>query len=644
MYTAGNVISGNALVEKLAVSALTSSTAPTASDVTWSYSTTAYFTSKAARGLSDGSVVALLFNAPVAKQATLVKLTSAGTVSWGPTDFADYHGEGTDVVVSADGNSFVICGQGPGHSSEAAGTSYVAGSYFGRLTKVSSTGTREWSKSYTSTPYDGSAGPYAKLIKNECWGIQPLSDGYLVGCGTGIEDCNGLSGAEKTACDAGTPDTRTGAVPRQKSIWQSMMFKTDLAGNLQWLRTDQYVADTTAGEQCTASQQPQCLSSASEYPIVLSDGGIVSINDEGMGIGLLRLNNDGSNLASPSPPPSPPPPSPPQSTASPPPSPPLPSPPAVASPPPSPTPLPPPSPLPLPPAPSTPPPPSGPPPRPPPSPSPPPPSPPYFGPLSPPAPPPSTPPPPSNPPPFPLSPIPTGATIETVQATVVTLSLKVAGSVSDFAPGSPARSTLESSFQSQLDCFKPACLLELRFASGSVAVDAVMTIPQYSGSNNAASRASAVLAAATQLSSQPVAALAAALQVTVLEPVAAPISQANVPTLVAVAPPPPPPSPPLAPPPPLWQSCGCRQFRNGASSQSQSLCVKMEAKERVCYEGTGGCAGDMTKCSEVVAGGSSFTGCDDKIGTRKCNRKQRKGKCTKRKVRDIRCRKTCLAC
>ena len=326
MYTAGNVISGNALVEKLAVSALTSSTAPTASDVTWSYKTTDYITSKAARGLSDGSVVALLFNAPVAKQATLVKLTSAGAVSWGPTDYADYQGEGTDVVVSADGNSFVICGQGPGHSSETAGTSYVAGAYFGRLTKVSSTGTREWSKSYTSTPYDGSAGTYAKLIKNECWGIQPLSDGYLVGCGTGIEDCNGLSGAEKTACDAGTPDTRTGAVPRQKSIWQSMMFKTDLSGTLQWLRTDQYVADATAGEQCTSSQQNKCLSSASEYPIVKSDGGIVSINDEGMGIGLLVLNADGTNSVAPSASPSPsaPPPSGPASaaTASPPPSPP----------------------------------------------------------------------------------------------------------------------------------------------------------------------------------------------------------------------------------------------------------------------------------------------------------------------------------
>ena len=298
----GNVIAGKPVIAKIPVSALTGASAPADSAVTWSWGPTSsnHLTAKAARGLADGSVVGLLLGADASRQAALVKLTSAGAVSWGPTDYADYQGEGTDVVVSADGNSFVISGQGPGHSSETAGTSYVAGAYFGRLTKVSLTGTREWSKSYTSTPYDGSAGAYATLVKNECWGLQAVSDGYVVGCGTGIEDCNSMSGAKLSACQAGTPDTRTGAVARAASVWQSMIFKTNLAGELQWLRTDQYRGsdDAALGTAGWAAQ-----SSASEYPIVTSDGGITSINDEVSGIGILRLGPSppATNTASPSP-------------------------------------------------------------------------------------------------------------------------------------------------------------------------------------------------------------------------------------------------------------------------------------------------------------------------------------------------------
>ena len=306
----GNVLGGNPLVQQLPVSALTGASAPEASSVTWSYTTAGYLTSKAARPLSDGSVIALLLGADKVKQAALVKLSSTGGVTWGPTDYAAEHGEGTDLVVAADGNSFIICGQGDG----GTGSDYVAGSYSGRLTKVSLSGTREWSKSYTSTPYDGSAGPYATLIKNECWGVQAVSDGYIVGCGTGIEDCNGFSGAKLTACQAGTPDTRTGAYARQASVWQSMIFRTDLNGNLQWLRTDQLKEsdDVPLGQSGWIAR-----SSASEYPIVTSDGAIVSINDEVGGIGLLRLKPPVASdsppppLPPPSPPPSPPPPSPP---------------------------------------------------------------------------------------------------------------------------------------------------------------------------------------------------------------------------------------------------------------------------------------------------------------------------------------------
>lgn len=317
----------------MAVSSLTSATAPARTEVVNTYKETSddanrYLTSKAARGLTDGSVVALLFGADASKQAALVKLDSTLTATLGPTDFANVHGEGTDVVVSADQSAFMISGQGPGSTTT---NDFIAGTYSGRLSKIRASDlSLEWSKSYTSTPYDGTAGTYAKLIKNECWGLQPLADGYVVGCGTGIENCgttdNPMTGAELTACESGMPDTRTGAVPRAKSVWQSMIFKVDLAGTLKWMRTDQYrqtgqpalpapctpkaagAAGSGSGQPCEGSTWG-IQSSASEYPIVLADGSIVSINDEVGGIGLLKLNPPGVDppaVVSPSPPGAPP--------------------------------------------------------------------------------------------------------------------------------------------------------------------------------------------------------------------------------------------------------------------------------------------------------------------------------------------------
>jgi uncharacterized membrane protein len=104
--------------------------------------------------------------------------------------------------------------------------------------------------------------------------------------------------------------------------------KADLAGTLLWQRVDQFRADNAP-----ALGQPGWWrkSSASEYLLPTPDGGIVSINDEVGGIGLLKLGPD--QLTRPQPPPSPPPPYPPPTRP-------------PALPPPSPLPLPPPSPAP----------------------------------------------------------------------------------------------------------------------------------------------------------------------------------------------------------------------------------------------------------------------------------------------------------
>ena len=238
----------------------------------------------------------------------------------------------SQLAVSYDEQGFVISGMGNAPLSggpqvfTSSGGGYAASTLPGRLTKVNLAGVWQWSKSYSAIDYtvEGSS----KAIKNECWGVQSIAEGYLIGCGTGIETCPGDGTPYDLDCAAGTADKRPGAYSRAGGVWQSMIVKADLAGTLLWQRVDQFRADNAP-----ALGQPGWWrkSSASEYLLPTPDGGIVSINDEVGGIGLLKLGPD--QLTRPQPPPSPPPPYPPPTRP-------------PALPPPSPLPLPPPSPAP----------------------------------------------------------------------------------------------------------------------------------------------------------------------------------------------------------------------------------------------------------------------------------------------------------
>ena len=215
----------------------------------------------------------------------------------------------SQLAVSHDEQSFVISGMGHAPLSGGAqvfaetGGGYAASTLPGRLTKVNLAGVWQWSKSYSSIDYTVEGN--SKAIKNECWGVQAIAEGYLIGCGTGIETCPGDGSAFDIACANGTPDARSGAFSRVAGVWQSMIVKADLSGTLLWQRVDQFRAD-----DAPALGQPGWLrkSSASEYLLPTPDGGVVSINDEVGGIGLLKLGPD--EHTRPQPPPSPPPPSP----------------------------------------------------------------------------------------------------------------------------------------------------------------------------------------------------------------------------------------------------------------------------------------------------------------------------------------------
>ena len=154
----------------------------------------------------------------------------------------------------------------------------------GRLTKVSLTGGWLWSRSYSAIDY--AIKGHSKAIKNECWGVESVVDGYILGCGTGIENCPEDGSAFDIACSNGTVDSREGAFSRVAGVWQSLIIKADLSGVLDWQRVDQF----RPGD-APALGEPgwQRRSSASEYVIPTPDGGFYSVNDEVSGIGILKL-------------------------------------------------------------------------------------------------------------------------------------------------------------------------------------------------------------------------------------------------------------------------------------------------------------------------------------------------------------------
>ena len=437
----GNAAGGTAIMTKFPASTMSGSTAPTATDASWFKTFTAQSTVKAMRPMTQSGLtmwaVLLWTETATADAATAVAaLTSTGTVSWGPTNIGTLHGEGTELAVSADATGASDYLYVTGHGACAAPDTAAL---CGKLTKVSaSTGTASWSKYISSCDTPNACG--YTYIKNECRGVivEPGS-GIVVSCGTGIENCNGMTGQMATDCAAGlalTADTRANAIPRPSSVWQSYIFKTDFDGTLLWARADQYrdSEDPALGTAGWAA-----ASSASEFAIKASDGSLVFVQDEVNGAGILKL------VPLPSPPP--PPPSPPPPSPSPPP--PLPAPP---------------------PAPSTPPP---------------------VAPLpqSPPAPPSPPPPSPSPPPPSPSPPPPP----------VVLLTLTASGNPSDYSTSDVT--ALKSSIATAAGTGVDASMVTVTIVAGSVLITATIEIPPAATVTTVASQLATALASTTSASS-----------------------------------------------------------------------------------------------------------------------------------------------
>ena len=120
------------------------------------------------------------------------------------------------------------------------------------------------------------AGGTPSLIFNECWGVAPTADnGFVVSCGTGIEDCT--ANRNTADCLDGRGDLRPGAYTRPQGVWQSLTARFDSSGAFLWQRVDSY-----RGSEWPALGEPDWIrsSSAAEYIVAQPDGTVYVIMDD----------------------------------------------------------------------------------------------------------------------------------------------------------------------------------------------------------------------------------------------------------------------------------------------------------------------------------------------------------------------------
>ena len=203
------------------------------------------------------------------ERAMFIRIDEAGEVLHSRVLAA--HGEATDIaVLQLDGSptGAVISGHRGGD----------AGGIDGAVTHISLDGEVTWTRTYGDLP--GGIGPFAGLdggnpvlIFDECWGIRATADGGAVlACGTGIEGC-GMYAPGTALSDECRADPRR--------IWRGLVIGLDGDGEVLWHRLDSFLfpGEYDAGD------------AASEYVMVTEGGEVVSVVDQGFGIGLLVLES-----------------------------------------------------------------------------------------------------------------------------------------------------------------------------------------------------------------------------------------------------------------------------------------------------------------------------------------------------------------
>ena len=266
----GNPVDGQAFVAYYSAAQLSGTSAPIAP--VWETIIPNGMSGKAVRELPGDNAGFIAGVAGMEGEAPfLVKLSSSGNIEWQRA--YPNHGELTDVAVLSENaqlQGFAIVGH---RSAETGGID-------GSVTKVSPDGDVLWEVS-VGNPVGGT-GPFAglgagnpQLIFDECWGVQGTVDGgAVVGCGTGIEGCDEFSSGSAIGSECRN-DPRT--------MWRGLVVKVDKNGQEVWSRVDSFVEGS------------EHLESASEYVSLSATGEIMSVVDQGFGIGVLTLEATSSN-------------------------------------------------------------------------------------------------------------------------------------------------------------------------------------------------------------------------------------------------------------------------------------------------------------------------------------------------------------
>ena len=266
----GNPVDGQAFVAYYSAEQISGTSAPGAP--TWETLIPNGMSGKSVRELpGDGAGFIAGVAGMEGEAPYLVRLSATGAIEW--QQAYDNHGELTDVAVLSENGTlqgFVIVGH----------TGGPAGGIDGSITKVSPSGTVVW-ESLVGNPVGGT-GPFAglgagnpQLIFDECWGVQGTIDGgAIVGCGTGIEGCDEYASNSAIGSECRN-DPRT--------MWRGLVVKLDKSGQEVWSRVDSFVE---GGEY---------LESASEYVSLSANGEVMSVVDQGFGIGILTLEASSSN-------------------------------------------------------------------------------------------------------------------------------------------------------------------------------------------------------------------------------------------------------------------------------------------------------------------------------------------------------------
>lgn len=263
----GNPYGGQAHSFYLSAQQVSSNNAP--ESPLWARTYSDYETAKSVREIPFGGFIILAGNED--GPASLLRVDQNGEPMWSqsyPNRF-----EVTDVALHMNhaehlGYTFT------GHGGEN-------GVIDGQLTRVDLEGDVIFARTFGNprggiNQFQGLDRGDPRLIYDECWGIQGLADGgVIVGCGTGIEGCDLVEDqALRQQCE--TDPRRT---------WRGYVVRFDSEGAVVWQRMDSFVEPNT---------NDGVADSASEYVALLSNGGFLSIVDQGFGIGLLALNPEGT--------------------------------------------------------------------------------------------------------------------------------------------------------------------------------------------------------------------------------------------------------------------------------------------------------------------------------------------------------------